>query len=181
MESDVPRMPLVIGMNLAQAQAVISAAIADPQVTIQRSDPGEVPPGMVIGQRPVAGNEVAPGSHIELTVSAEPVRQERKPCGCDRQVVTGTLWRMGGPRGTPTVPLPGQVTARNAAGEEFAAVTASDGRFQLLLPPGTYQVTGTSPQVSSGRKVGRMSGPVDAVLHVTKEPVHDIQIILHIR
>jgi beta-lactam-binding protein with PASTA domain len=78
MESNAPRMPSVIGMSLAQAQAVISTAIADPQVTIQHSDPGKVPHNMVIGQRPAAGNEVASGSHIELTVSTKPGPQERK-------------------------------------------------------------------------------------------------------
>jgi beta-lactam-binding protein with PASTA domain len=71
-------MPSVIGMNLAQAQAVISTAIADPQVTIQHRDPGKVPPGMLTGQRPAAGNEVASASHIELTVSTRPGRQERE-------------------------------------------------------------------------------------------------------
>ncbi len=60
MRSNAPRMPSVIGMNLAQAQAVISTAIADPQVTIQHSDPGKMPPGMVIGQRPAAGVDRAP-------------------------------------------------------------------------------------------------------------------------
>jgi beta-lactam-binding protein with PASTA domain len=75
MESNASRMPSVIGMNLAQAQASISAAIADPQVTIQHSDSGKVPPGMVIRQRPAAGNGMASGSHIELTVSTKPVRQ----------------------------------------------------------------------------------------------------------
>lgn len=99
----------------------------------------------------------------------------------NRQVVTGTLWRVGGPGGTPRTPLPGCVVARNAAGEEFTAVAASVGRFQLLLPPGTYEVTGTSPMVSSGRAVGRMSGPAGAVLHVTNKPVHDIGVILDIR
>jgi hypothetical protein len=79
------------------------------------------------------------------------------------------------------VPLPGQVAARNAAGEEFRAVAASDGRFRLLLPPGTYEMTGTSPMVSSGTAVGRMSGPVGAVLHVTNKPIHDIQIFLSVR
>jgi beta-lactam-binding protein with PASTA domain len=78
MESDAPRMPSVIGMNVAQAQAVISTVIADPQVTIQHSDPGKVPPSMVIGQRPAAGNEVASGSQIELTVSSKLGRQERE-------------------------------------------------------------------------------------------------------
>ena len=78
MESNAPLMPSVIGMNLAQAQAIISTAVADPQVTIQHSDPGKVPTSMVIGQRPAAGNEVASGSHIELTVSTKPGRQERE-------------------------------------------------------------------------------------------------------
>jgi beta-lactam-binding protein with PASTA domain len=77
MESNAPRMPSVIGMNLARAQAVISTAIADPQVTIQHSDPGKVPLGLVIGQRPAAGNEVAAGGRIELTVATNPGRQER--------------------------------------------------------------------------------------------------------
>jgi len=78
MESNAPRMPSVIGMNLAQAQAAIGAAIADPQVTLQHSDSGTIPQGMVIRQQPAAGNEVASGSHIELTVSTEPLRQERE-------------------------------------------------------------------------------------------------------
>ncbi len=78
MGSNAPRMPSVIGMSLAQAQAVISTALADPQVTIQYSDPGNVPVGLVIGQRPAAGNEVASGSHIELTVATKPGRQERE-------------------------------------------------------------------------------------------------------
>jgi beta-lactam-binding protein with PASTA domain len=70
-------MPSVIGMNLAQAQAVISMTVADPQVTIQHRGPGKAPPGTVIGQRPVAGNGVAAGSHIELTVSTEPECERR--------------------------------------------------------------------------------------------------------
>jgi len=97
------------------------------------------------------------------------------------QVVTGTLWRVGGPRGTKSVPLPGQVVARNAAGEEFTAAAASDGRFQLSLPPGTYQLTATSPLISSGKRVARMSGQAGGSLHVTNKAVHDVQIIFHIR
>ena len=78
MESNAPRMPSVIGMNLAQAQAVISAAIADSQVTVQHSDSGTIPPGMVIRQQPAAGNGAASDSHIELTVATKPVRQGRE-------------------------------------------------------------------------------------------------------
>jgi beta-lactam-binding protein with PASTA domain len=77
-ESNAPRMPLVIGMNLARAQVVISTAIADPQVTVQYGDSGTMPPGTVIGQRPVPGNALASGSHIELTVSTAPAQQGRE-------------------------------------------------------------------------------------------------------
>jgi len=67
MESNAPRMPSVIGMNLAQAQAVISATNA--QVTIQYRDADNVPSGTVFHQRPPAGYEVTPGSRIELAVA----------------------------------------------------------------------------------------------------------------
>jgi beta-lactam-binding protein with PASTA domain len=77
MEPNAPRMPLVIGMSLAQARVVITAAVADPQVAVQHSDQGKVPPGLVIGQRPAAGSEVAAGSDIELTVATNPGGQER--------------------------------------------------------------------------------------------------------
>jgi hypothetical protein len=68
-----------------------------------------------------------------------------------RQTVTGLLIRVGGPV-TPDhpqnrLPLPGTVVARNAAGGTFTATTGTDGRFQLSLPPGTYRLTGHSPQV----------------------------------
>ena len=98
-----------------------------------------------------------------------------------RQVVTGTLLRVGGPPRTPPLPLPGSVVARHEADVEFTAVTGDDGRFQLLLPPGTYLLTGTSPQVSSGRKVGSLSGRPGTVLQVGSSPIHDLHVIIHIR
>ena len=67
------------------------------------------------------------------------------------QTVTGMLVRVGGPAtltgSPPPVPLPGTVVARDAAGQQFTATTGKDGRFQLSLPPGTYWLTGHSPQV----------------------------------
>jgi hypothetical protein len=63
------------------------------------------------------------------------------------QTVTGLLVRVGGPAPGAPVPLPGTVVARTAAGAQFAATTGKDGRFQLSLPPGTYRLTGHSPQV----------------------------------
>jgi hypothetical protein len=67
------------------------------------------------------------------------------------QTVTGMLVRVGGPAPPagppPPLPLQGRVVARNAAGQQFTATTGKDGRFQLSLPPGTYRLTGQSPQV----------------------------------
>jgi beta-lactam-binding protein with PASTA domain len=70
MESGTPQMPMVIGMELSRAQAVVRSAVADPRFTIQHNDTGTVPPGMVIAQRPRPGSEVTSGSQIWLTVSA---------------------------------------------------------------------------------------------------------------
>jgi hypothetical protein len=116
------------------------------------------------------GGANALATNIEPTAGAE-----------SRQVVTGTILRLGGPRGTPSIPLAGHVVAQNEAGVEFTAVTASDGRFQLLLPPGAYLLTGTSPQVSSGRKAGSLSGQPGTVLRVSDSSIHDLQVIIHIR
>ena len=98
-----------------------------------------------------------------------------------RQVVTGTLLRVGGPPGVRPKPLPGRVVARNEAGLEFTAATGDDGQFQLLLPPGTYLLTGTSPLVSMGHKTGRLAGPPGATLHVSDSSIHDLRIAIHIR
>jgi len=63
------------------------------------------------------------------------------------QTVMGFLVRVGGPAPGSPVPLSGTVIARNTAGEQFTTTTGNDGRFQLSLPPGTYRLTGHSPQV----------------------------------
>lgn len=64
-----------------------------------------------------------------------------------RQTVTGLLVRVGGPAPGSPVPLPGTVVARSPAAAQFTTTTGKNGRFQLSLPPGTYRLTGHSPQV----------------------------------
>ena len=82
------------------------------------------------------------------------------------QAVTGLLVRVGGPAPGSPVPLPGTVVAQNATGEQFTTTTGKDGRFQLSLPPGTYRLTGHSPQVMGDgqQALCRAERPV----HVTK-------------
>jgi hypothetical protein len=68
-----------------------------------------------------------------------------------RQTLMGLLIRVGGPATLShpqnRVPLPGTVVARNTAGEQFTTTAGKNGRFQLSLSPGTYRLTGHSPQV----------------------------------
>lgn len=99
------------------------------------------------------------------------------------QTVTGMLVRVGGPAGPkgppPPVPLPGTVVARNAAGQQFTATTGKDGRFQLSLPPGTYRLTGQSPQVMVNGK--QMLCAADRAIHLMKHrPLRNISVICSI-
>ena len=59
--------------------------------------------------------------------------------------VMGTLM-FGGP-GRPG-PVPGQVMAANPGSGQFTATAGESGRFRLYLPPGRYQLTGSSPKVT---------------------------------
>ena len=77
MESGAVRMPMVIGLNLSRARAMISSAIADPRLTIEYGDTGIAPPGTVTSQQPAPGLEVAPDTQIRLSVSTEPTAGDR--------------------------------------------------------------------------------------------------------
>jgi hypothetical protein len=67
------------------------------------------------------------------------------------RVVTGQLIRIGGPAPGLPIPLPGQIEARDGSGHHYAVPVGRDGRFRLHLPPGTYLVTGHSPQIQDGK------------------------------
>ena len=76
------------------------------------------------------------------------------------------------------MPLPGTVVARNAAGE-FSTTTAKNGRFQLSLPPGTYELTGHSPQVMGDGQ--QMLCRAAKTVHVTTDkPVRDTWVVCSI-
>lgn len=95
-------------------------------------------------------------------------------------IVTGKLLRVGGPAPGSPVPLPGEVTLTNVtSGTKYATSAGSDGRFDLAVPPGTYQVTAKSPLVHVGTKemVGRATGPV----HVGKGTTKSVKVYFSIR
>ena len=85
--------------------------------------------------------------------------------------VTGTLI-FGGPAGDRG-PVPGQVMAANSASGQFTATTGDDGRFRLYLPPGNYQFTGHSPQVTlNGAEVQcNATHPIHVTAHKTTRDI----------
>jgi beta-lactam-binding protein with PASTA domain len=64
-------MPMVVGMLLDTAAAVISSAITDPDIVIEHQG-AHMRPNVVTAQRPLPGTQLEHGSQVTLTVSARP-------------------------------------------------------------------------------------------------------------
>jgi hypothetical protein len=60
--------------------------------------------------------------------------------------VSGRLVEEGGLSAIPR-PLTGQVTLTNTGGASFTAGTGSNGLWSLEVPPGTYVLAGSSPNL----------------------------------
>lgn len=73
--------------------------------------------------------------------------------------VSGMLRLTGGPSGASPTGVRGEITfVRNGSRRVTAA--HADGTFAMSLAPGSYQVTGTSPQFGSGQNTCMTEGPV---------------------
>jgi hypothetical protein len=90
--------------------------------------------------------------------------------------VTGTYIRMGGPAGTPNVPLPGTITFRGQSGSTINLNADSTGKFTGQLPAGTYTVTAKSSQINDGQ--GPCSRPLTT--HVQADKTVTITLICDI-
>jgi hypothetical protein len=100
-----------------------------------------------------------------------------------RQNVTGLLIRVGGPMTLShqqnRLPLPGTVVAQNVTDGQFTATSGNNGWFQLSLPPGTYRLTGHSPQVIvDGQQELCSAGGTVRVN--SRRPVHNIWVVCSI-
>ena len=88
--------------------------------------------------------------------------------------VAGTLVRVGGPPPGAPVPLPGMITAVGADGRQFSATSGDDGRFDVMLPSGTYHFTGRSPLIDDGKALCTAM----AAVHVQAgHPVHSVTVV----
>lgn len=67
---------------------------------------------------------------------------------------------VGGPRGFPPTCVPGKVIIQGTGGQ-FQSVAGPDGSYALALPPGTYEVTATSPKYWLNHEpgIGRAAAP----------------------
>ena len=65
--------------------------------------------------------------------------------------VTGTYIRVGGPPGTPNVPLPGTISFRGGNGSTISVSSDGTGTFTGQLPPGSYAVTAESSLINDGK------------------------------
>lgn len=80
-------------------------------------------------------------------------------CGSGHSTVTGTLRMTGGPSGATQPGVPGKVVFQTGS-ERVVVTAATDGAFSAALPPGRYEVTGSSPLYGSGQGVCRTDTPV---------------------
>ena len=65
--------------------------------------------------------------------------------------VAGTFLRMGGPTGTPTMPLPGTIMFLGQGGSTISVSSDGTGKFTGRLPPGSYSVTAESSLIDEGK------------------------------
>ena len=77
--------------------------------------------------------------------------------------VSGDFLRSGGPAPGKDVPLSGTVVLESSH-TTLRVTVGSSGHFQVKVPPGRYQVTGTSPHMNGGQAQCRQDAPLDARL-----------------
>jgi hypothetical protein len=73
--------------------------------------------------------------------------------------VSGSFVRVGGPYHGSAVPLSGKITLTSSR-HHYEATVNADGLFRVRVAPGSYQVTGTSPEINSGTTPCREAVPV---------------------
>src|SRR5689334_24796759 len=114
--------------------------------------------------RPAAGHGGTAGQAGQGTVQGSPPPDQLG-------TVTGVFHRVGGPLGPggqqpKVVPLTDRMRFTRPGHPAVSVPVGRSGRFTIQLPPGTYRVTGITPDIvevrSDGRQLdGRCHGPQD--------------------
>ncbi len=158
--------------------------------------PGEVP---VIGSQPssvffVVNDEGAPPPGRDaLLDSANRVRSSDGAPACDRDPCTwaelvteigdparrpgprirGTLRMTGGPNPGANQGIPGTIEIRGETGEVRTVPADADGRFEVRVRNGRYEVSATSPVIDEGQT--RCVAPEPVVVRVGRDAAVDVR------
>jgi hypothetical protein len=73
--------------------------------------------------------------------------------------------------------IPGTLTAVSSTGESCSALVDNSGVFALFLVPGTYQITGHSPNYNGGSSPCSTRGPVVVPLQGGNNPFSSIVVV----
>jgi hypothetical protein len=125
-----------------------------------------------------------PATRPPATTRAATTRAATARAGAAHGIVTGRLVLEGGPLGPGERqpgerPIPGTIRF-TAAGRHrlFTARAGKSGTFAVLLPPGTYQVSGRSPRVMEVSNGTSRQTPCSQPRSVTVTERHTVKITL---
>ena len=90
--------------------------------------------------------------------------------------VSGDFLMSGGPYPGRNVPLSGTVVFESSD-TRLRVTVGSSGHFMVRVPPGRYQVTGTSPSIQGGQVPCRQVTPLEARLG----GVNNVHVICSVR
>jgi hypothetical protein len=154
-------------VELHEGDVIVSAA--------GRSAPGEQPPGIASspasvlfvvradGSPPddpaaltdpatrVRSGDGAPVCHLDPCTWPEVVTEIGDPARRPGPRIRGTLRMTGGPYPGIDRGIAGTVEVRDQAGEVQTVATDADGRFEVRVRNGRYEMRGTSPAVDAGQ------------------------------
>lgn len=78
--------------------------------------------------------------------------------------LAGRLIAVGGPSGAPDATLTGTITIKGPGGSVLHADVGRSGVFKIQLSPGTYRLTGRSPQYNGGTVDCRSAAPTTTLV-----------------
>jgi hypothetical protein len=143
------RFPISIGTVYEMCTSSSHTSPQDPACVRGGTPP--LPPGLYVTKMAVAGlpagTQLPPGIRVTLT-------------GAAVGTVDGRMIQVGGPPGAPSISVRGVVTLTNlSSGVRYRATANRTSGYSIKVPPGTYNVTGSSLQdFDNGHEMSASAG-----------------------
>jgi hypothetical protein len=162
------RFPIIIGTVFEMCTSNSHTSPQDPACVRGGTPP--LPPGLYVTKMATvglpAGTQLPPGIKVTLTAAAV-------------GTVDGRIIQVGGPSGAPSISVRGVVTLRNlSSGVRYRATANGTSGYSIKVPPGTYNVTGSSLQdFDNGHE---MSASAGQPVHVRAGTTSDVNLYIQI-